>query len=85
MNIGPFQRLRRCEGIPGYWLGEMTVAGVNFHVECVELISEEAMIPVNPSLDKYFAGLSTFDDADDYQTLSIKGKPHLVVVFPFGQ
>ncbi len=87
MNIGPIQKLQRCDGIPNYWLGELFIANTPFHVECVEVFTDTdgRQRAKNPDLDKYFDGMACFDDAGEYQTILIKKRPHVVVIFPFGQ
>lgn len=83
MNIGPFNNLHRVRGIPHYWTGTMTVNDVPFNVDCVEVQAGSGFAAVNAGLEKYLEALASFDDGCRYQTLDIKGKPHVVLVYPF--
>lgn len=73
-NVGPL----------GYLLGEIAIAGTLFPVEAIE---------VKPGMDYPTATndvhqtkidhLVALDQADDFQTLRIEGRPHILLIIPY--
>lgn len=72
---------------PGWLLGHVSIAGVDFHVEAVEVEDAErgSLSAVNHEVQNRLDAVADYDEGwgDGYQTVSIDGKPHFLILIPF--
>lgn len=68
----------------GRLFSDMSVGGVDFHVEAIEVDTHNSLSAVEPELQDRIDGVMSFDgQAAGYQTLELEGRPHFLVVFPY--
>lgn len=76
--------LQRFGDQPGYLLGQLRIAGVDFHVEAIEVESfDDSLRAVDEDQQSKIDHLIELDDANDHQRVNIAGKPHILIIIPF--
>lgn len=83
-QLGPITNLRRYDGCPNYWLGDLTIEQTSFHVECIEVDPDaDGTLAVHEAYQSRIDAVAGFDEGHVYRTVQIKGKPHFILIYPY--